>query len=208
MIEVNLFSVPTSDFDVTVGKCVSRSRFDKDSMGVSVLEFIKGFLRDNLDNLESAISNSDFIEFINSDQTMTSIDFASVQYLLRQLGYVVKVWNVADDEENPNTVGSGTIEYNVINHNFLQSDYPTVTKLIPSENQNVAEIVGMIVEQSGLFDESKFKGVKNPFTILINNLKDENGKIGRINSSIITKIYSLLDQMGINVFCATPEEDA
>lgn len=203
MIEVNLFSVPAADYDVTVGKCVSRARFDKESMGVSVLEFVKGFLRDNLDNLESSMSNSDLVDFINSDQTMTSADFASLQYLLGQIGYKVTIWNVADDEENANSVGAGTLEYNVINHNFLQSDYPTVTKLIPTEDQNVAEVVGMIVEQSGLFDESKFSGVKNPFTILINNLKDEDGKLGKINSSIITKVYTLLDQMGINIFCAT-----
>ena len=203
MIEVNLFSVPAADYDVTVGKCVSRARFDKESMGVSVLEFVKGFLRDNLDNLESSMSNSDLVDFINSDQTMTSADFASLQYLLGQIGYKVTIWNVADDEENANSVGAGTLEYNVINHNFLQSDYPTVTKLIPTEDQNVAEVVGMIVEQSGLFDESKFSGVKNPFTILINNLKDEEGKLGKINSSIITKVYTLLDQMGINIFCAT-----
>lgn len=203
MIEVNLFSVPAADYDVTVGKCVSRARFDKESMGVSVLEFVKGFLRDNLDNLESSMSNSDLIDFINSDQAMTSADFASLQYLLGQIGYKVTVWNVADDEENANSVGEGTLEYNVINHNFLQSDYPTVTKLIPTEDQNVAEVVGMIVDQSGLFDESKFAGVKNPFTILINNLKDEDGKLGKINSSIITKVYTLLDQMGINIFCAT-----
>ena len=203
MIEVNLFSVPAADYDVTVGKCVSRARFDKESMGVSVLEFVKGFLRDNLDNLESSMSNSDLVDFINSDQAMTSADFASLQYLLGQIGYKVTIWNVADDEENANSVGAGTLEYNVINHNFLQSDYPTVTKLIPTEDQNVAEVVGMIVEQSGLFDESKFAGVKNPFTILINNLKDEDGKLGKINSSIITKVYTLLDQMGINIFCAT-----
>ena len=203
MIEVNLFSVPAADYDVTVGKCVSRARFDKESMGVSVLEFVKGFLRDNLDNLESSMSNSDLVDFINSDQAMTSADFASLQYLLGQIGYKVTIWNVADDEENANSVGAGTLEYNVINHNFLQSDYPTVTKLIPTEDQNVAEVVGMIVEQSGLFDESKFAGIKNPFTILINNLKDEDGKLGKINSSIITKVYTLLDQMGINIFCAT-----
>ena len=206
MIEVNLFSVPTADYDATVGKCVSRARFDNDAMGVSILEFVKGFLRDNLDNLESALSNSYLVDFINSDQAMTSIDFASLSYLLGQIGYKITIWNVADDEENPNTVGAGVIEYNVINHNYLQHDYPTVTKLIPTEGQNVAEVVGMIVEQSGLFDESKFSGSRNPFTILINNLKDEDGKLGKINSSIITRVYTLLDQMGINVFCATSEE--
>ena len=52
MIEVNLFSVPTADYDATVGKCVSRGRFDNDAMGVCFFFFVKGFLRDNLDNLE------------------------------------------------------------------------------------------------------------------------------------------------------------
>lgn len=206
MIEVNLFSVSTADIDHTVGKCVSRARFDKDAMGISILEFVKGFISDNLDNLESGLKNSDLVNYIHSDQSMTTVDFASLNYLLERIGYKVTIWNVADDEENAKTVGAGTIEYNVINHNYIQHDYPTVTKFIPTEGENVAEIVGMIVEQSGLFDESKFAGSRNPFTILINNLKDEKGKLGNINSSIITKVYSLLDQMGFNVFCATSEE--
>lgn len=206
MIEVNLFSVPTADYDAYVGKCVARARVDIKSMGVSVLEFVKGFLRDNLDNLESALSNSSLVDLINSDSAMTNLDFASIGYLLRQIGYRVEIWNVADDEENPKSIGAGTLEYNVINRNFLQHDYPTVTKLVPSESQNLAEVAGMIVEQSGLFDESKFGGVKNPFTILINNLKDEEGKLGVINSSIITKVYSLLNEMGIGIYCATSEE--
>lgn len=208
MIEVNLFSIPTADYEASVGKCVSRARFDKEAMSTSILEFVKGFLRDNLDNLESAISNSDLVSLINSDTAINTVDLASIKYLLGQLGYKLTIWNVADDEENANTVASGTLEYNVINSNFMQSDYPTVTKLIPADNQNLAEIIGTIVEQSGLFDEAKFSGVKNPFTILVNNLKDENGKLGKVNYSIITKIYSLLDQMGFTVFCATPEEDA
>lgn len=205
MIEVNLFSIPTSDADVNVGKCVSRARVDIEGLGVSTLEFVKGFLRDNLDNLEGAISNSDLVDFINSDVTMTNSDLASLGYLLTQIGYKVTIWNVADDEENPKGVGAGTLEYNIINRNFLQRDYPTVTKLIPGD-KNVAEVVSEIVEQSGLFDESKFAGTKNPFTILVNNLKDEEGKVGIINSSIITKLYALLDQMGISIFCATSEE--
>ena len=205
MIEVNLFSIPTSDSDVNVGKCVSRARVDLDGIGVSVLEFVKGFLRDNLDNLEGSISNSNLVDYINSDTVMTSVDFASLGYLLTQIGYKVTVWNVADDEENPKGVGAGTLEYNIINRNFLQHDYPTVTKLVPGD-KNVAEVVGEIISQSGLFDESKFGGVKNPFTLLVNNLKDEEGKVGIINYSIITKLYSLLDQMGFGIFCATSEE--
>ena len=48
MIEVNLYSVPAQDINSMVGRCVARARFDKESMGVSIMEFVKGFLRDNL----------------------------------------------------------------------------------------------------------------------------------------------------------------
>lgn len=205
MIEVNLFSISASDVEVNVGKCVARARVDLDGLGVSIPEFVKGFIRDNLDNLESAISNSSLVDFINSNTVMTNIDFASLNYLLTQIGYLVTVWNVADDEDNPRGIGSGTLEYNIINRNFLQKDYPTVTKLLPG-NKNVAEVVNDIVTQSGLFDDSKFSGVRNPFTPLLNHLKEEDGKIGIINSSVITKIYSLLDRMGFGIFCATSEE--
>ena len=58
MIEVNLFSVPSTDSSAMVGRCVARNRFNKDTMGVSVMEFVKGFLKENLDTLETAIGNS------------------------------------------------------------------------------------------------------------------------------------------------------
>ena len=44
------------------------------------------------------------------------------------------------------------------------------------------------------------------YSVSEKSLKDEDGKLGKINSSIITRVYTLLDQMGINVFCATSEE--
>lgn len=207
MIEVNLFSIPANDtINVSVGKCVARSRVDLNSLGVSTFEFVKGFLRDNLDNLESAVSNSDLISFINSNQTMTTSDFSTLRYLLKRIGYHLTVWNVTDDEDNKTGVPAGTLEYNMINHNFLQSNFPTVTKLIPAKNESLAKMVTTIVEQSGLFDDSKFSGIRNPFNILTNNLKSEEEKLGNINSSLISQIYGLLDQMGINIFCATSEE--
>ena len=48
MIEVNLYSIPSQDINSMVGRCVARSRFDKEGMGVSVMEFVKGFLKNLL----------------------------------------------------------------------------------------------------------------------------------------------------------------
>ena len=47
MIEVNLYSIPAQEMNSMVGRCVARSRFDKEGMGVSVMEFVKGFLKNN-----------------------------------------------------------------------------------------------------------------------------------------------------------------
>ena len=56
MIEVSLYSVPVgSDVNASMGKCVDRTRFDKDALGTGVMEFVKGFLRTNVPNFEPAL---------------------------------------------------------------------------------------------------------------------------------------------------------
>jgi hypothetical protein len=205
MIEVNLFSVSSSDPKSMVGRCVSRSRFKEESVGVGVMGFVKGFLKENLDQLQSAISNDDLVSFINGSTGMTLTDFQSINYHLGQAGYQVTIWSVTDDEENPLSVPEGTIEYNVINHNYLDNDFPTVTKKTLKESETIIDLVKSVVEQSGLFNEDKLSGVRNPFTILLNNLTHEKEVAGNINYSLITRVYQLLDQLGFNIYCATPE---
>ena len=206
MIEVSLYSVQGTDPSVMVGRCVARSRFDQETMGINVMEFTKGFLRNNLDTLEGAISSSELSSFLNSDSTMTTRDFASLSYLLAQVGYKVTIWNVADDEDNAAGVPDGdVVEWNVIDHNFIQGDYPTATKILPSEEETIGNTVTKIVEQSGLFDEDKFSGIRNPFKSLLLSLKQTADVTGSIQGSSVTQIYALLKQMGIEIFCALSE---
>lgn len=207
MIEVNLYSIPAQDNNSMVGRCVARARFDKESMGVSVMEFVKGFLKDNLANFESNIGNAELISFINSDNLMSTKDLACVNYYLVQAGYKVQIQNVADDEENATGVPTGeVVEWNVIDYNFIQHDYPTATKIIPGDGMEIPAILRQIVSQSGLFDSNKFSGVKNPFTILLNNMDKVKNISGSVSSAITSQIYNLLDQMGFKVFCATSED--
>lgn len=207
MIEVNLYSIPAEDINSMIGRCVARARFDKESMGVSIMEFVKGFLKDNLANFEARLGNSELISFINSDKMMSTKDLSCVNYYLSKAGYKVQIQNVADDEENAVGVPSGeVIEWNVIDYNFMQHDYPTATKIIPGEGMEIPAILRQIVTQSGLFDAGKFSGVKNPFTILLNNLDKVKSISGSVSSAITSQIYNLLDQMGFKVFCATSED--
>lgn len=207
MIEVNLYSIPAKDINSMVGRCVARSRFDKEGMGVSIMEFVKGFLRNNLANFENSIGNSELVGFINSSSIMSTKDLSSINYWLSQAGYTVQIQNVADDEENASGIPTGgVVEWNVIDYNFMQYDYPTATKIIPGEGLEIPEVLKKIVSQSGLFDPNKLSGVKNPFTPLINNMEAIRKTTGSINPTITTQIYNLLDQMGIKVFCATSED--
>lgn len=207
MIEVNLYSVPSQDPESMIGRCVARSRFDKEGMGVSVMEFVKGFLKDNLANFESSVGNAELISFINSDTTMSTKDLSCVNYYLQEVGYKVQIQNVADDEENAVGVPTGeVVEWNVIDYNFLQNDYPTATKIIPGEGMEIPAILRQIVEQSGLFDPNKFNGVTNPFTVLLGNLDKVKSISGAVSPALTSQIYNLLKRMGFEVFCATSED--
>lgn len=208
MIEVNLMSISTADANSMVGRCVARSRFSRETLGVGIMEFVKRFLSENMDTLETAVKSSELVSLINSEDTSFSTnDFMSVQYLLNQVGYKVTIWNVADDEENVVGVPSGdVVEWNIINRNFMQNDYPTATKLMPDTTMAMSDVLKQIVEQCGLFNKEKFSGIRDPFSPLLANLEQEKRVTGRINASITTQIYNLLSQMGIDVFCATSED--
>ena len=208
MIEVNLMSISTADANTMVGRCVARCRFSRETLGVGIMEFVKRFLSENLDTLETAVKSSELVSLINSDDTILSTnDFMSINYLLTQVGYKVTIWNVADDEENAAGVPSGeVVEWNVVNRNFMQNDYPTATKLMPDGTMAMSDVLKKIVDQCGLFNSDKFEGIRNPFTPLLNNLEQEKKVTGRVNAAITTQIYNLLSQMGIDVFCAISEE--
>lgn len=207
MIEVNLYSIPAGDNSARVGKCLSRNRFDREAMGVSVPEFVKGFLKDNLDKFETGIANPELNSLINSDGVLSRKDLACINYYLIQSGFMFQVINVADDEENPTGVPTGdVIEWNVIDNNFIQNDYPTATKIIPGADQDIPSILKQIVEQSGLFDNDKFAGLKNPFTDLFTNIDRIKNISGSINATLVSRVYENLDQVGFNIFCATSED--
>ena len=184
MIEVSLYSVPVgSDVNASMGKCVDRTRFDKDALGTGVMEFVKGFLRTNVPNFEPALQNPDIVGFINGDLGMNTKDFACVNYHLAKAGYLVKIFNVTDDEVNATGVEGETAEWNIIDTNFIQHDYPTAVKIIPGDGMDAVAVLKQAVDQLERIKES----------------------MGRIEPGLATKLYDVLDQLGIKVFLATGE---
>jgi hypothetical protein len=204
MIEVNLYSVPVDALDSRVGRCLARNRFDREAIGTSIEDFTRGFLKDNLDKIEARLGMGDLSSVVNSDEVLTRKDLACINYYLGKSGLKFQILNVTDDEENAVNVPEGTVEWNVINRNFVQNDYPTAIKIIPTAEEDIPAILRRIVDESGLFGD-KFTGMKNPFTEIFDNLKRIKDLTGSISSTLVTRVYDLLDQMGIDVFCATSE---
>lgn len=204
MIEVNLYSVPVDALDSRVGRCIARNRFDREAIGTSIEDFTRGFLKDNLDKIEARLGMGNLSSVVNSDDVLTRKDLACINYYLGKAGLKFQIQNVTDDEENAVSVPEGLVEWNVINRNFIQNDYPTAVKIIPSADEDIPVVLRRVVEESGLFGD-KFAGMSNPFTELLDNLKRVKDITGGINGSLVSRIYDLLDQMGIEVFCATSE---
>ena len=205
MIEINLFMVPAGDPNAKVGKCIARNRFDREAIGTSIEAFSKGFIKDNLDNIENRAGMSEISAIVNSDDVLTRKDISCINYYLGKVGLHIQIQNVADDEDNPVSVPTGTVEWNVINRNFIQYDYPTATKVLPGLDSDIIDTLKEIVDNSDIFDE-KFKGMKNPFTDLFDNLKRIKDVSGATNSALVSKVYETLDLLGYDVFCATSED--
>ena len=205
MIEVSMYSIPADDFNSRVGRCIARNRFDRETIGTSIEDFCKGFLKDNLDRIEAKVGYGNISDIVNSSDALTRKDLSCINYYLNREGLKIQIQNVADDEENATTVPSGIVEWNIINRNFIQNDYPTTTKIIPSPDQDIIDVLNQVIENSDLFNE-KFTGMPNPFKELLDNLKRVKDISGSINSTLVSRVYELLDQLGFDVFCATSED--
>lgn len=206
MIEVNLYSLLENSVNASAGYCVDRIRFDKEARGISVMEFVKGFLKNNLSHFESALKNSDIVDFINGDLTMRTKDFASINYYLAKAGYLVQIQNVTDDEENPVSVPAGVTEWNIIDTTFLQYDYPTTMKVIPADGMDIVEVLDKIIGQLSFFDKDTLGSVRNPLREDVEQLKKVKNINGSASISLTTRIYDTLANLGIKIFTAQGPE--
>lgn len=203
MIEVNLYSVPTgSGVNATMGHLIDRTRFNSVAMGTSIMSVVKGFLKTNVQSFETVLNNDSIISFINDDITMTTTDFACINYWLAKAGFLVQIFNVADDEDNPTAISAERSEWNIIDTNFVQFDYPTSVKFLPAEGMNVIDVLKKVSESGSLFDSSKLGDTKNPIKEAVDMLIKIKDATGNIEAGLSTKIYNMLDEVGIKLFLA------
>lgn len=202
MIEVTLISATEGS---RVGRFVSRKRANLEQLGVNKNQFIQGFLRDNMGELESILHNPDLVELINSDTLLNNKDVASIRYILSNAGYQMIIAFVADDELNPVSVPIGETEYNIIDNTWIQDDLPVLSKSSVAVGTSFTSVLDAIIKESGFFDPTKFTGVSNPLTSLLNQAKDDEKVAGTASSVIINRIYTILNNMGLNIYAIMGE---
>ena len=205
MIEVSLYAIEPEDHYAKTGRCVARNRFDKEAMGTSVEEFVRGFLKDNFERFSS--DGREINTILEENKFLSRMDLACINHLLENIGYTFIITTVADDEENPTGVPTGdVVEWNIINLNHLQDDYPVATKIVPDLPQDFIKIFEQIIDGGGFYNEDKFSGVKNPFTPVMNILKETKDKTGDVSASMTAKIHRLLEEHNIRIFVASSED--
>jgi hypothetical protein len=205
MIEVSLYAIEPEDHYAKTGRCVARNRFDKEAMGTSVEEFVRGFLKDNFERFSS--DGREINTILEENKFLSRMDLTCINHLLENIGYTFIITTVADDEENPTGVPTGdVVEWNIINLNHLQDDYPVATKIVPDLPQDFIKIFEQIIDGGGFYNEDKFSGVKNPFTPVMNILKETKEKTGDVSASMTAKIHRLLEEHNIRIFVASSED--
>lgn len=202
MIEVTLISATEGS---RVGRFVSRKRASLEQLGVNKNQFIQGFLRDNMDTLETVLHNPDLVNLINSDTLLNNKDIASIKYTLSTVGYQMLVTFTADDEVNSVTIPTGEVEYNIVDWTFLQNDLPVSTKESSALGGSVVPVLTRAVESLGLYSEDKFKGVNNPLSGLLRQIADDENTTGAPGAILVNRIYTILEQMRIQIYAIIGE---
>jgi hypothetical protein len=202
MIEVTLIS---STEGSKVGRFVSRSRANLERLGVNKNEFIRGFLKNNMDVLESSLHNHDLVNLINSSTPLNNKDISSIRYSLSSIGYQLLVVFVSDDEINPTSVTAGEVEYNAIDSQFIQEYLPVSTKYTTAVGSSIAKLLERIIKSLGFYDTEKFKGINNPLNKLIAQIIDDEKTTGAPGAILVNRIYGILEQLGIQIYAIIGE---
>jgi hypothetical protein len=70
---------------------------------------------------------------------------------------------------------------------------------------DIAQVLRKIVDDSSFFDSDILGGIKNPLDELLTKIEKVKDLKGSIDPGMTTKLYEILDQLGIKIFVATSE---
>jgi hypothetical protein len=82
---------------------------------------------------------------------------------------------------------------------------PVSTKETASLGSSIVPTIKSAINNLGFYSEDKFKGVNNPLLGLIKQAEDDEKTTGAPSSTIINRIYMILEQLGIQIYAIIGE---
>lgn len=195
ILEVTLVKVPSST--IRVGEFLERKHYNIEN-DVDALNAMIKFLGENIDILNAALPNKEFVTKITQLKNMNYDLLMSIKYALAQFGLDLWFWIVPETQASSETP-EGTLEYNVKTTTAALGEclFPVQKMLQKADTLKLSEVYGKIRESSQLFSQDEFSGLFNekfdPLRDLVVAAKDVEGPIGAVSSALVTQITELLE---------------
>lgn len=202
ILELNL--VRTDTGEGTVYTLLNRKRVDiEPDQSIAIGKALE-FLGENYGDLNSFVADKELVALVTTTSVMTVTEFLSARYLLNRYGLDILVTQVGVNEENPEGIDEGRIEFNVLDSANVELGFiPTSLKVTQSiDGESVAKVYRTIKESYNIFPDSIF-GEENEFNKLLTEL-EKIDNIGLTPRSIILALGRVCSYVGKDVIVIYP----
>lgn len=181
---------------------ISRKRY-KINDDSDLMKCIISFIGENLDIIESACPNKDFVNRLSTIQNISNEDLKGIRYVLSSAcGLDLLYWGVADTETNADQLAANTIEYNIVD---MEYGFTGITRLCtkilqPADEIKHSEIYERINSAYNLFNSDLFQGFPNPIMRDVEAMKGVTEILGAPNETQVIHVLSTLDYMNYKMF--------
>lgn len=181
---------------------LSRKRY-KINDDSDLMKCVIQFIGENLDIIESACPNKDFINRLATIQSLNNEDLKCVKYVLASAcGLDLLVWAVSDTETNPDQLAPNTIEYNVVDMDYGFTGITRLnTKIVSAADEiRYSEIYQRIDEAYNLFNNELFQGFQDPIMRDVDAMKGVTELLGAPNETQVVHCLSVLDYLNLKMY--------
>lgn len=181
---------------------LSRKRY-KINDDSDLMKCIIQFIGENIDIIESACPNKDFVQKLTTIDSIANEDLKAIRWCLSSsCGLDLLYWAVSDTETNEDQLAANTIEYNVVDMEYGVTGITRYcTKILsPADEIRHSEIYQRIDESFNLFNNPLFLGFKDPIMRDVESMKGVAELLGAPNQATVSHCISILDYMNYKLF--------
>lgn len=158
------------------------------------------FLANNSETIMAAVGDKEFYGKMLNLQSLSVADFRSLRMFLAMHGLELSYWSVADDETNPRTLASGTIEYNVIDEMAAYNGVSRYAQKITMSRDNIdlGYLYKKILSSFELFDTELLDSMKvNPIEECVKSLETSQTLVGKVNPAVTQEAANIFNYLGL-----------